>query len=64
LNLTDKQKSQKEALILPYVHTSEDGPSNQETPSAVGTGGQAQIVYYPDEGDDWDDEDPDDDLDI
>ncbi|CAI6361985.1 unnamed protein product [Macrosiphum euphorbiae] len=52
LDLQDSEKKAKEELILPY--TLVQIPSN--------TGGM--IHYVPDEADDWDEEDPDDDLEI
>ncbi|XP_060872264.1 elongator complex protein 5 [Metopolophium dirhodum] len=52
LDLQDNEKKAKEELILPY--TLVQIPSN--------TGGM--IHYVPDEADDWDEEDPDDDLEI
>ncbi|KAI8901809.1 hypothetical protein BC833DRAFT_617304 [Globomyces pollinis-pini] len=52
LSLTDQQKQQKENLVLPYL-------AAQETTATSGL-----IHYTHDEGDDFDEEDPDDDLDI
>uniref|UniRef100_A0A2S2NZ92 Elongator complex protein 5 n=1 Tax=Schizaphis graminum TaxID=13262 RepID=A0A2S2NZ92_SCHGA len=52
LDLQDNEKKAKEELILPY--TLVQNTSN--------TGGM--IHYVPDEADDWDEEDPDDDLEI
>ncbi|NP_001233011.1 uncharacterized protein LOC100572529 [Acyrthosiphon pisum] len=52
LDLQDSEKKAKDELILPY--TLVQIPSN--------TGGM--IHYVPDEADDWDEEDPDDDLEI
>jgi len=52
LSLGDKEKFQRSKLVLPYQKTSEDEKQG------------GLIHYQPDEADDWDDEDPDDDLDI
>ncbi|KAI9261575.1 Elongator complex protein 5 [Phascolomyces articulosus] len=52
LSLTDNQRRAKDNVELPYMKIQE-----QQQPSGV-------IYYEPDAGDDFDDEDPDDDLDI
>ncbi|KAJ1985679.1 hypothetical protein H4R33_003837 [Dimargaris cristalligena] len=49
LTLTDQQREAKNNLVLPYV--------NEQSASGA-------IIYQPDDGDDFDEEDPDDDLDI
>ena len=55
LGLSEREKSARAATELPYtVNKTAENNSNS-------TG---QIHYVPDEVDDWDDEDPDDDLDI
>ncbi|BES92097.1 Hypothetical protein NTJ_04905 [Nesidiocoris tenuis] len=51
LALDDKEKSSRAQVVLPYL----------KKPSGPGTG---KILYEPDANDDWDDEDPDDDLEI
>jgi regulator of RNase E activity RraB len=48
LNLTDEQRRAKENLVLPHYKAQQEGT----------------IYYDPDAADDFDDEDPDDDLDI
>ncbi|PSN48608.1 hypothetical protein C0J52_18659 [Blattella germanica] len=50
LSLGSQEKQARSELVLPYVRTNED------------KGGK--VFYQPDAGDDWDEEDPDDDLDI
>ncbi|KAF6212920.1 hypothetical protein GE061_010631 [Apolygus lucorum] len=50
LTLDDKEKESRRQVILPYLKTS--------------GGGGGKIIYEPDANDDWDDEDPDDDLEI
>ena len=55
LGLSEREKSARAATELPYTVTNPPG-SNSDT-----TG---HIHYVPDDMDDWDDEDPDDDLDI
>ncbi|XP_067828061.1 elongator complex protein 5 [Heptranchias perlo] len=59
LRLTDKERRTKESLTLPY-HFSTEKKTNM-LQSGVGEG---KIYYEPDAGDDIDEEDPDDDLDI
>lgn len=54
LGLSEREKSARDATELPYTHNSTD-----KTEESAG-----HIHYVPDEVDDWDDEDPDDDLDI
>ncbi|KAI9025049.1 Elongator complex protein 5 [Phycomyces nitens] len=56
LSLTDEQRKTKENLVLPYMKAQNE----------VQVDGQASgtIYYEPDAADDFDDEDPDDDLDI
>ncbi|VEN39547.1 unnamed protein product [Callosobruchus maculatus] len=53
ITLTDKEKESRDQLILPYL------PKNEDNTTEGG-----QIYYKFDEQDDWDEEDPDDDLDI
>ncbi|ORZ01593.1 Elongator complex protein 5 [Syncephalastrum racemosum] len=50
LTLTETQRRAKDNVVLPYTQQQQ--------------GGGGQIYYEPDAGDDFDDEDPDDDLDI
>lgn len=58
LSLTDEQRKQKEDLVLPYIKAQQFEVSMDEEKK---TG----LIYYdPDAADDFDDEDPDDDLDI
>ncbi|KAF7274337.1 hypothetical protein GWI33_012994 [Rhynchophorus ferrugineus] len=52
IGLTEKEKISRDKVILPYL------PSANEKES------EGQIIYQLDEMDDWDEEDPDDDLDI
>lgn len=49
LSLTEDQRKSKNMLLLPHTRVQSSG---------------GQIHYTPDDADDWDDEDPDDDLDI
>ncbi|CAH1406193.1 unnamed protein product [Nezara viridula] len=51
LTLEEKEKESRRQVILPYIKT-----SNKES--------KGRIYYEPDANDDWDDEDPDDDLEI
>ncbi|KAJ2889587.1 hypothetical protein GGI21_006515 [Coemansia aciculifera] len=54
LNLTDKQRRDKAEVALPYL----------EARVADTAGGGGEIIYQLDEEDDWDEDDPDDDLEI
>ncbi|EJU04449.1 hypothetical protein DACRYDRAFT_93751 [Dacryopinax primogenitus] len=56
LSLTPAQEQARGAVPLPYTHAGQ--------PEEGTGGGQAGILYEPDEGDDVDEEDPDEDLDI
>lgn len=49
LSLTDEQRRAKNELLLPHTRVQGEG---------------GQILYTPDREDDWDEDDPDDDLDI
>lgn len=59
LTLTDKEKEARSQVKLPYTH---DVSRQDETLSK--SVGEGKIFYQPDEADDFDEEDPDDDLDI
>lgn len=59
LNLTDKEKKDRSRQVLPHIKI-QNTPQEDETKS----GGGGQIFYEPDDADDFDEEDPDDDLDI
>lgn len=54
VSLSDKEKEDRNKLILPYMRTVDNPPEE----------GGGKVFYQPDAVDDWDDEDPDDDLDI
>ncbi|KAI7904334.1 Elongator complex protein 5 [Cokeromyces recurvatus] len=59
LSLTDEQRKTKESLVLPYMKAQQLEVSSEEEKKNSG------LIYYdPDAADDFDDEDPDDDLDI
>ena len=55
LSLSDKEKEDREKVEMPFWKKSGD--------DAVGGSG-GKIEYVPDDNDDWDEEDPDDDLDF
>ncbi|KAJ1653040.1 hypothetical protein IWQ61_006759 [Dispira simplex] len=61
LGLTDKQREAKNNVVLPYEEAQQ---VTSATLSSSHTPAGGAIYYQPDEGDDFDDEDPDDDLDI
>merc|ERR1712137_370657 len=56
LKLTEQEQSTKDKLVLPYMHHLHDKATD---PAQSGS----TIIYY-DSDDDFDEEDPDDDLDI
>jgi hypothetical protein len=58
LRLTEKEKHDRSQVILPYT-ASILNSSKSNTTNSSGT-----ITYQLDEADDWDESDPDDDLDI
>lgn len=62
LNLTDKEKSDRSRQVLPHIKI-QNLPQEIKTSCEEGEGG-GQIFYEPDDADDFDEEDPDDDLDI
>lgn len=53
LTLTEEQQSARSRVALPYAHTSQSQPAQS-----------GDIIYDPDSADDFDEEDPDDDLDL
>ncbi|KIM23551.1 hypothetical protein M408DRAFT_253234 [Serendipita vermifera MAFF 305830] len=55
LNLTVEQQASRAQVPLPYAHTGEGSVSTASAPT---------IYYDPDSADDFDDEDPDEDLDL
>ncbi|XP_049617788.1 elongator complex protein 5 isoform X1 [Syngnathus scovelli] len=57
LRLSDSQREAKENLALPFVFSKEKKAALLHT-------GSGRIVYEPDANDDYDQEDPDDDLDV
>lgn len=57
LSLTDNQRKAKENVVLPFTKVQQGTPETQQV-------GGGLIYYEPDAADDFDDEDPDDDLDI
>lgn len=59
LRLTDSEKQARSQVRLPYTLDNEQ-KAVQLDPSS----GSGQIIYHPDDADDFDEEDPDEDLDI
>ncbi|XP_066992556.1 elongator complex protein 5 isoform X2 [Anabrus simplex] len=55
LGLHEEEIRARSQLVLPYLKCGE---------KAGGEGGGGQVFYQPDAADDWDEEDPDDDLDV
>ncbi|XP_064611750.1 elongator complex protein 5-like [Liolophura sinensis] len=62
LSLTDEEKQARSKLVLPYTKAMDRPVIGTDNTSGGGEGGK--IFYQPDEADDFDEEDPDDDLDI
>lgn len=64
-NIGTKQSEEKvrEQLVLPFF-TQEQRTSHQGQVKISGESCNNKIYYEPDSGDDWDDEDPDEDLDL
>lgn len=60
LRLTESEKQARANTVLPYLLTETDKASQLKKSTAMG----GHVIYTPDESDDFDDEDPDDDLDI
>ncbi|XP_056883579.1 elongator complex protein 5 [Takifugu flavidus] len=59
LRLSDSEREAKEKLALPFMFSKE-----KKTALLCSGPGSGQIVYEPDANDDYDEEDPDDDLDV
>jgi len=72
LALTDAQKVAREAVVLPYLPKELGGFGDKDraiygeqghVPTYAGPAGGG-VVYTPDEGDDMDEDDPDEDLEV
>lgn len=57
LHLSSREKEARSQVILPYTKAQQEG-----LVGVASQGGSGQIYYQPDEMDDFDDSDPDDDL--
>ncbi len=75
LSLTDKEKAARDKLVLPFYKEGQKQQQKQEeeqeevritskSSNAESTSKVGNIYYSPEEVDDWDEEDPDDDLDF
>jgi elongator complex protein 5 len=65
LTLTEEQRRAKEKVVLPYLKAQNRGTVEIESSEpAVAPPPSGTIYYEPDAADDFDDEDPDEDLDI
>lgn len=66
LRLTDKEKQARADTALPYLldDTRKTAYLEKTNTNVVSHGGGGNVTYMPDEADDFDDEDPDDDLDF
>lgn len=62
LRLTDSEKEARANIVLPYLLNNASKSSYLNNTSSGRSGGR--VIYTPDDVDDFDDEDPDDDLDI
>ncbi|CAK8673037.1 unnamed protein product [Clavelina lepadiformis] len=58
LNLSVREKKERSKLVMPYIKASEE----EKVEIHRSTGGGGKIFYEPDDVDDFDDEDPDEDL--
>ena len=59
LKLTDNERQARSNLKLPYMYHEE-----KKSELAVNSVGEGKVFYQPDEADDFDEDDPDDDLNI
>ena len=59
LKLTDNERRARSNLKLPYMYHEE-----KKSEVAVNSVGEGKVFYQPDEADDFDEDDPDDDLNI
>ena len=59
LKLTDSEKKARSNVKLPYMLDQEQKAAHLDASS-----GSGKIIYHHDDADDFDEEDPDDDLDI
>ena len=59
LTLTEKEKNARSQMVLPYIQDKQ-----KQEASLLSSAGEGKIFYQPDDADDFDEEDPDDDLDI
>ena len=78
LTLKEEEKSAREKVVLPFWKKEQQAQSDDKNSKVneidedeenvrinrVSDKNSGKIYYEPDEGDDWDDEDPDDDLDF
>lgn len=65
LHLSLKEKEERSKVILPYTAARDGGVGMASRSSGhASSGGGGQIYYQPDDVDDFDESDPDDDLDI
>lgn len=62
LRLSSKEKEERSKVILPYTAVRDGGVGVASGSTGHAPGGQ--IYYQPDDVDDFDESDPDDDLDI
>ena len=59
LRLSEREKTERSKVVLPYVQV-----GAVATDSKISSARGGQVVYQLDEADDFDESDPDDDLDI
>ncbi|PIA19464.1 hypothetical protein COEREDRAFT_84114 [Coemansia reversa NRRL 1564] len=65
LSLTEKQRQDRASVELPYLEAQLYQKSNSRLiPAVAKDGGDGEIHYQLDDEDDWDEDDPDDDLEI
>jgi len=64
LRLTSNEKEARAKTVLPYILNDESKAEFLNTVSTSDTASSGNVIYEPDDADDFDDEDPDDDLDV
>lgn len=65
LSLSSSEKTARSKLVMPYTKTRHlEVKLEEDSPTTKGSGDEGLIYYEPDDADDFDEEDPDDDLDF
>ena len=64
VGLTDLEKQNRKKVVLPFWKKEQKEEEEEENEVRIAKKSTSKIFYAPDEADDWDEEDPDDDLDF